>query len=114
MADINCTTCGEPWDLDELHQEIEHRITNGVFAPALSESAYAKYYRTLQREFASKGCQAFTSYGPRLLCEPQSPLSDSGKLTKSAAMIAMLEVCGDDFDGIAAMMEDAELFGWVE
>ena len=113
--DIYCTNCGEPWDLDTLHEEINHRIyTTGAFAPALNEDEHQHYYRIMQREFAAKGCAAFTCYGPYVTCEPQAALSDSGKLTKSAAMVALLEICGDDFDGIASMMDDFEYVGWVE
>jgi len=113
--DIYCTNCGEPWDLDCLHQEIECRIIDGILTDPQGDD-YANYYRSLQHEFATKGCKAFTAAYPSAggHCQPQESLSDNGKLTKSAAMAALLEICGDDFDGIASMMDDFEYVGWVE
>lgn len=79
--DIYCTKCGEPFDMDELHE--------------LIAEGKAKTYSEARKLFQAKGCEAFgTSHGE---------LNDKETAEASAMLFDML---GDDVDGIAAMMED--------
>lgn len=103
MADVYCVRCGEPWDMDTLHEEIEYRYPD---RPWEDESNYEEYFSKINREFHEKGCQAITSYevGPCL------PASESQKMRGSISSM-LYEMLGDDIDGIAASLEDAEYLG---
>lgn len=88
--DIYCVRCGEPWDMDELHYRAEETDTD---------------YRTVRAEFYSLGCEAMGA----ARCERQDPLANDGRLSASAAMSVLVDIMGDDIDGIASMMEDYRL-----
>lgn len=88
--DIYCPRCGEPWDLDSLHEEA-----------AVSD----RTFQTVRRDFATRGCKALeAAFGATCaytLTEDQS------------AMIREIYATnGDDVDGAAADLEDlaSELF----
>ena len=84
--DIACTKCGEPWDMDSLHDIAED---DGI----TWEQAHHK--------FQSEGCEAFVG------CH-HNPHADKAR----ASVASMLhDIMGDDVDGIASGMEDAEFFG---
>lgn len=87
--DIYCVRCGEPWDMDELHYRAEETDTD---------------YRTVRAEFYSLGCEAMGEGK----CERQEPMSGD-RLSDSAAMSVLVDLLGDDIDGIASMMEDYRL-----
>ena len=91
--DIRCTTCGEPWDHDSLHEIAEDR------APYEGQD-YEKAWAWAVQQFHSLGCEA-------LGC------SHNAVANVRAASIAdvLFDVMGDDTDGIAAMLEDAEWMG---
>ena len=38
----------------------------------------------------------------------------SSKLTRAEASAVLYDVMGDDLDGVASMMDDAQYMGWVE
>lgn len=75
--DLICPVCGEPWDMDELH-EIE-----GV--------PFARAYA----QFRTRGCEVFDSR--------HNPEGNSAAASASAALMDLL---GDDADGAAALLED--------
>jgi hypothetical protein len=75
--DIYCPVCGEPWDLDELHD-----------VPGVS-------FEEARRRFAAEGCAVFGS--------THNAVVDADTAAKSAILHELL---GDDIDGIAALMED--------
>ena len=75
--DIYCGRCGEPWDIDSLH-DVPGRSFDSAF-----------------REFKRIGCLLF---GKSESCVPNS--SERAMISR-----ALLEVCGDDIDGVAADME---------
>lgn len=75
--DIYCTTCGEPWDIDNLH-ELED----------------LDFDSALQR-FVADGCRLFDA-------SHNNP-GDHDTAEKSAALFMLF---GDDVDGVAAFMED--------
>lgn len=93
--DIMCPRCGEPWEIDSIHEEVAERVYEGRTAT----------YASVAREFQSRGCAAFTAYGARC-----TGLPDKGR---AAAASAMYDLLGDDLDGAASMLEDAEHFGLI-
>lgn len=121
--DIYCRICGEPWDMDTLHEEIDARIAIGDLAPLPDHDnynqaspkyrAYRKvydgYYTTVREDFYKRGCNAMYAFsgGPSSWCVPKNTGT-------TAAMGVLIDVLGDDLDGIASMMEDAEHLGLVD
>ncbi len=104
MADIYCT-CGEPWDLDSLHEHIaeqhDYDRTMGIDPPwytngRYDDQKYSKLFSAARQEFRQKGCAMFGSK-----CSNAHP-------AKGAAFEALSEMMGDDVDGAIAMMEDAD------
>jgi len=86
--DIYCVRCGEPTDMDYLHD-----------VAAEQETTFAKVLAAFQ----TKGCEA--------LGEPQCERRPS---LRSEAMSAMFDILGDDVDGAASMMEDLEYMGLLD
>lgn len=88
--EIRCVRCGEPWDMDELH-EME------------GPSGEALPYKAARARFDTMGCEAFgTSHGEMNW--------DRGKANVVAAA---QELMGDDTDGLASMLDDAEYLGLI-
>lgn len=84
--DIYCGKCGEPWDMDSLHEAVdEGRATSWDDARA-----------TFQRE----GCGL---WGLKCRTTPDT--------SRAMASAVLMDVMGDDIDGVASMLEDAEFFG---
>jgi hypothetical protein len=81
--DIRCPICGEPWDMDELHDNDE----------GLSYTEAAAVFRT-------EGCGAV--FGGT--CKPTNRAT-------SDTLAAIYDLMGDDMDGCASMIEDAEMMG---
>lgn len=120
--DIYCRTCGEPWDMDTLHDEISERIAIGDLAPLPDRGdkfhgeqyeAYRKvydaHYTTVREDFYRRGCKAMYAFsgGEPSWCKPK----EQEGFTRQVAMGALIDMLGDDLDGIASMMEDAEYMG---
>ena len=81
--DIRCGICAEPWDLDSLHDEADYR---GVS------------FDDIRRDFTRNGCIALG--GDK--CER----TDAGYIVSELA-----DILGDDVDGLASILEDAESLG---
>lgn len=123
-VDIYCPKCGEPWDMDTLHEEaaeaygVPYYVTEDdrramVRNPAYDPDAYAVHYQAVRAAFQTKGCgealpfiTTGTAFGKP--CEREADASD-GRLTNSAAAAALYDLLGDDLDGAAAMLEDFQL-----
>jgi len=90
-VDIYCPVCQEPWDLDSLHDEAE---------------GSGRTFSKVRADFYERGCAAFTTFG-RLTCEP---VVDE----RSYVIGLAYELMGDDIDGAAAMLEDAEALGLLD
>ncbi len=86
--DIRCPCCGEPWDMDCLHEEVEHR--------GAQDEEYEEVYNQVKSDFFKKGCKALTVYGPAQWC--------NGAPEDDIAFI--YDLMGDDLDGAAAFLED--------
>ena len=86
--DIRCGTCGEPWDFDSLH-DMEDPATGEVLP-----------YEAALHKFQGDGCEAFgTTHN-----------EDGNKAAAHVAALLM-EVLGDDMDGVASELADAEWLG---
>jgi hypothetical protein len=93
---IPCTTCGETYGFDELH---DLAADEGVtFADA-------------RRDFALRGCAVF---GPRSgrSCDDRAEANADAR-DRGAMGAALFDLLGDDVDGIASMFEDAEAMGLI-
>lgn len=91
--DIYCPICTEPFDHDELHA-----VASEI------DSTYAK----VAADFRQRGCHAFEeAYGPQRHCQPASP--------ETTTLIAeVYDILGDDMDGAASMLEDAQFMGLLD
>jgi hypothetical protein len=92
--DIRCPKCGEPWDMDCLHDEVEHR--NGGLAASFRRP-YEVEYNEVSADFRSRGCVALGSYA-----------ATCNKTTATPVIAAVYDVLGDDMDGAASMFEDMD------
>lgn len=86
--DVYCPRCGEPIDVFEFHD---------------LASAQGTTLEETKRRFALGGCNAV---GLRCSTPPDR--------LRAEASNALLGLLGDDFDGTAAMLEDAEYAGLLE
>ena len=123
--DIYCPKCGEPWDLDSLHEEAdlqgapsfrdlpeEARRWAGRDHDPNADPRYLEYRREYDRifsrireDFQVRGCQALHEMrGDHAPCKPR----DNARAETAAVLYSIL---GDDLDGAAAMLDDAEALG---
>ena len=85
--DIYCPVCGEPCEIDTLHDAAQET---------------GKTFAEIRDTFQTEGCATAI---PGFTCTPN-------KHPERAAMAAMLaDLLGDDIDGIAAAFEDFEELG---
>ena len=82
--DIYCVKCGEPLDMSELHD-----VPGMTYKQALSA-------------YRASGCGSIG-----FDCNP-----DSSSDIAFASSIAF-DLMGDDIDGVASMMDDARMFGFM-
>ena len=87
--DILCSRCGEPWDNDTFHDVAEEQ---GIT------------YREAVRRFQAEGCGA-TGW-----CDPCEPVNSN----RTAVAGMLYDLLGDDVDGAAAMLADAEWMGVLD
>lgn len=98
--DIYCPRCGEPWEIDSLHELIEEQIA--VIGP-ISNEEYEDRFNQKRKEFRSVGCNVFNT-------------KHNVPANRNVAAISQVafDLMGDDIDGIASMMDDAEAMGLFE
>jgi hypothetical protein len=89
MQDIYCPVCGEPTELSEFHE-----VEGMTFKQATD-----KFYEV--------GCEVV--YGTK--CE--KPASSRQSLRAEASSM-LADIMGDDLDGIASGLDDAEYFGMFD
>ena len=82
--DIYCPKCGEPWDIDSLHD------TDADLS-----------FREAQAVFRNDGCGVLFGGRP----------CGSTTAARQNVMAAVYDLMGDDLDGCASMFEDAETMG---
>ena len=119
--DIRCPHCGEPWDLDTLHEETRTRMARAdqtdlqALAPPLRSDpghpgypgypgipqTYTAWFDQVRKDFYRQGCPALTSY--EASCTPIAAGSD-----RAAASALLMSLLGDDIDAVASMSEDLD------
>ncbi len=85
MSDVFCRRCGEPWDLDSIHERVSELHENGDEPSATFDSVYAAFRRI--------GCEALEGYP----CQKREVDPIIGVIT---------DALGDDVDGAAAEYAD--------
>jgi hypothetical protein len=75
--DIRCSTCGEPWDIDSLH---DIAAENGTT------------FDDARKDFRRRGCEALGTSHSDTVAHP--------------GIAVLAELAGDDLDGFAADLED--------
>lgn len=91
---MKCPKCGEPWDLDSLHDEVSERF--GRWDPAAGrtvvEGEYEPLFREVRQDFAARGCRAIGGRCSDTVANP--------------AVAELYDLLGDDIDGAIALIED--------
>ena len=84
--DIRCPKCAESWDVDSIHDEADYR---------------GETFDAVRREFFANGCVALGG----------SPCQQTG-----AGFLAgeLADIRGDDIDGLASILKDADLMGMFD
>lgn len=109
--DLICPRCGEPWDIDCLHEEAELRI--GGAAEYLLQKAkdpegaarsYQRLFDEISKDFRTRGCAALVKF--RATDQPCEMKPSGPAATRAAMASAAYDLCGPDIDGAAAMLED--------
>jgi len=105
--DVHCTTCGEPWDVHHLrHDAIFETDLSHAEAKAWTElSPDVKLLDRYREKFKATGFKFGGSILHVMRCAacPQGATPD---LDRAAMKAGIVEILGDDEDGIAAAMED--------
>lgn len=113
--------------MDTLHDEISERIAEGRLEPLPDHDnynqaspkyreyreVYDRYYAQVRQEFYSKGCNALLTFMGRVSAD-WCVRPDTPGLQRGDAMSALADLMGDDLDGIASMMDDAEYMGMFQ
>ena len=105
--DVHCTTCGEPWDVYHLrHEAIFETDLDQAEARAWRElSPPLRLSQRYREKFKLAGYEFGTSVMNVLRC-PACPKDAKPDPDKAALKAGIVEILGDDEDGIAATLED--------
>jgi len=105
--DVHCSSCGEPWDAYHLrHDAIFEIAVDQAEAEAWHDFSPAEQLSSRYRqEFKAVGYEFGASILDVLYC-PCCPESTKPDPDQAAAKAKIVEILGDDEDGIAAAMED--------
>jgi len=105
--DVHCTTCGEPWDTYHLRFDaIYETDLDTDEAKAWTElSPKLKLSDRYREKFKAVGYEFGGSVLNVLRC-PACPKHAKPDADKAALKAGIVEIMGDDEDGIAATMED--------
>ncbi len=100
--DIICPKCGEPWDLDTIHDRVAELNDD----PPTGETPVT--FKSVSADFRRLGCAALGEP-----CEDQAAGDDEvptgpGGLSAAEAAATIYELLGDDMDGAASLLEDWE------
>ena len=108
--DVHCSTCGEPWDVYHLrHDAIFETDLSHAEAKAWTELPPNQRLIDRYREkFAAVGFQFGNSILDVMRC-PVCPKGAQPDPDTAAIKATIVEMLGDDEDGIAALMEDRGL-----
>ena len=105
--DVHCTTCGEPWDVYHLrHDAIFETDLDHAEAQAWRElSPQLRLSQRYREKFMAAGYEFGASVMSVLRC-PACPKDARPDPDKAALKAGIVEILGDDEDGIAATLED--------
>ena len=108
--DVHCTTCGEPWDVYHLrHDAIFETDLTPAEAKAWTELSQSLRLNNRYREkFQAIGYEFGGSVINVIRC-PACPKDARPDPDKAALKATIVEMLGDDEDGIAATFEDHRL-----
>lgn len=98
--DIRCPICGEPWDMDCIHERVAELYISRASDERYYQELYDEFYLLVKNAFYKRGCKA--------LGHSHNEVPD-----KNAALLSsvLMDILGDDIDGIASELNDAEYFG---
>lgn len=96
--DLYCPVCSEPWENDTFHE----------LAPELHLT-----YAEVAADFRRRGCEALNERHNVELQREQESRRKEGKLTKAGAASILYELLGEDMDGAASELDDAEFLGLI-
>jgi hypothetical protein len=105
--DVHCSSCGEPWDVYHLRHDaifetdLDHTEAEAWRTLSLAESLSSRY----RKKFEAAGYKFGASILNVIRC-PACPKNAKPDADKAALKAALVEILGDDEDGIAAAMED--------
>lgn len=97
--DIRCIRCGEPWEMDTLHEVAAEQLYEAGMT-AYTDREYMDKYQVVKKDFLKRGCVALGG--------------DPCEKTANPLIGAIYDILGDDLDGAAAEFEDAEWMGYLE
>jgi hypothetical protein len=105
--DVHCTTYGEPWDIYHLrHDAIYETDLSHAEAKAWTQlSPQVKLLDRYREKFKAVGYEFGGSILNVLRC-PACPKDAKPDPDQAAMKAGIVELLGDDEDGIAATMED--------
>ena len=104
--DIYCTRCGEPWDIDELHDVIPtEKIIDALRLELVPIGGATLTFEDARRAFQRFGCEIFTQE----TCEVPEK-----KPLRAEATGVLMDLLGDDVDGVAALLDDFEYIGLLD
>ena len=108
--DVHCSSCGEPWDIYHLrHDAIFETDLDPAEAEAWRGLSLAVRLSNRYREkFEAAGYTFGASIYDVVHC-PCCPKGAKPDPDKAAIKASLVEILGDDEDGIAATMEDLGL-----
>ena len=104
MADIYCPVCGEPWDMDELHEVVTERNPSIRWREQPTGS-YEKAYDEVRVDFHKKGCVVFGTKHNEMDGDLLPGYKENAKF-RAMATDALMEISGDDLDGVASELQD--------
>jgi hypothetical protein len=105
--DVHCTTCGEPWDVDHLRHDAiyetdldraEAKAWTGLSPKMKLSDRYREKFKTVGFEFGGSILNV-------MRC-PACPKHARPDPDQAALKAGLVEILGEDEDGLAAMMED--------
>ena len=134
--DIYCATCSEPYELyigDDEDRAVIDSVRRGECPSCNGVKPVTCHDCGKQLGILAKrlgnwdyGCDTNIACKDKPLCTTDScwgeheagnhdrPRYESNKLSRAQASAVLYDVMGDDLDGVASMMDDAEYMGWVE
>ena len=105
--DVHCSSCGEPWDVYHLRHDaiFETNLDSAEAETWRSLSAARRLSERYRKKFKAAGYEFGASILDVSHC-PACPKDATPDPDKAALKAGLVEILGDDEDGIAGAMED--------